>query len=598
MTDLERSTGILRFGLYEVDLRAGELRKSGIKVRLQEQPFQVLALLLQQPGELVTREEIQQQIWGGDTFVDFDHGLNKAISKLREALCDSSSEPRYIETVARRGYRFLAPVMRLRGSTGSGRPVTPRLRLAVLPFQNLSGDPKQEVFSDGLTEEMIIQVGQLQPAQLSVIARTSVMPYKGSSKGVQAIGQELQADYVLEGSVRRYGDQVHISAQLVQVSDESCLWAESYEREFADFFAIQREVARKIGTSLALELLPEKRQETPPQPATSAVAHEAYIYGRLLWNRRTELFVNEAIRQFSEALKLDPGHALAHAGLAKCYGMLGWYGTISAHEAGEKAIAAVERGLQIDSSLAEVQCSLALVKFWYEWDWMAAEAAFRRALERSPNYAAAHHWYGTFLNAMARFEEAEAAYNRAADLDPKSVTVEKSFADTHLFRREYGLAIERLRSVIEHDPRLYSAHYDLGRAYLYSGKYCEAVSSFETAMELSGNLAGTAVLGCALAKAGRRTEAEAILDDLRNPASQRSVPDAGVVLILASLGETEQALEFLEHAFERRCFWLVYLNVDPCYDPIRKEGRFSSLVRRMAFPKHRADQDSDFEASA
>jgi len=592
MTDLERSTGILRFGLYEVDLRAGELRKGGIKVRLQEQPFQVLALLLRQPGELVTREEIQQEIWGGDTFVDFDHGLNKAISKLREALCDSSTEPRYIETVARRGYRFLAPVMSLRGSMGNGRLLTRRLRIAVLPFQNLSGDPKQEFFSDGLTEEMIIQVGQLQPAQLSVIARTSVMPYKGCSKGVQAIGQALQADYVLEGSVRRYEDRVHISAQLVQVSDESCVWAESYEREFADFFGIQRDVARKIGSSLALELLPEKKQETTPPPTTSAVAHETYLYGRLLWNRRTEMFVNEAIRQFSEALKLDPGHALAHAGLAKCYGMLGWYGTISAHEAGEKASAAVQRGLQIDSSLAEVQCSLALIKFWYEWDWPTAETAFRKALERSPNYAAAHHWYGTFLNAMGRFEEAEAAYNRAAELDPKSVTIEKSFADILLFRREYSLAIERLRSVIEHDPRLFSAHYDLGRAYLYSGKYCEAVSAFETAMELSGNLAGTAVLGCALAKAGRRAEAEAILDDLRNPASQRSVSDAGVALILASLGEVGQALEWLEQAFERRCFWLVYLNVDPCYDALRQDPRFRSLVRRMSFPATACDVEA------
>ncbi len=597
MTDLEHSTGILRFGLYEADLRAGELRKSGIKVRLQEQPFQVLALLLRQPGELVTREEIQQEIWGGDTFVDFDHGLNKAISKLREALCDSSTEPRYIETVARRGYRFLAPVMSLRGSTGNGRPVTRRLRIAVLPFQNLSGDPKQEFFSDGLTEEMIIQVGQLQPAQLSVIARTSVMQYKGSAKGVQAIGQELQADYVLEGSVRRYGDRVHISSQLVQVSDESCVWAESYEREFADFFGIQREVARKIGASLALELLPEKKQEAT-RPAPSAVAHEAYLYGRLMWNRRTEMFVNEAIRQFSEALKVDPGHALAHAGLAKCYGMLGWYGTISAHEAGEKASAAVQRGLQIDSSLAEVQCSLALVKFWFEWDWPGAESAFRKALERSPKYAAAHHWYGTFLNAMGRFDEAEVAYNRAAELDPKSVSVEKSFADVHLLRRDYALAIECLRSVIERDPRLYSAHYDLGRAYLYSGKFCEAVSAFETAMELTGNLAGTAVLGCALAKAGRRPEAEAILDDLRNPASQRSVSDAGVALILSALGETEQALDWMEQAFERRCFWLVYLNVDPCYDSLRKEARFRSLVRRMAFPESASIRDSDFEASA
>ena len=580
---------ILRFGLYEVDLRSGELRKDGIRVRLQEQPLQVLSLLLRQPGEIVTREEIQREIWGGDTFVDFDHGLNKAISKLREALNDSPSAPRFIETIARRGYRFLAPVSSAQVAAGNGRPVVKKQRIAILPFQNLSGDSSQEFFSDGLTEEMIIHVGQLQPAQLSVIARTSVFPYKGSGKGIQTIGNELQVDYVLEGSVRRFNDRVRISAQLIQVSDESCLWSETYDRELADVFTIQHEVARKIGASLAFELLPEQRPEPVAPPTNSAQAHEAYLYGRFLWNRRTEESVLEAMRQFREALKIDQGYALAHAGIANCYGMLGWYGTLSPKEAGEKATSAVHRALQIDPRLAEAQFSLALVKFWYEWDWAGADAAFKRSIERSPNYAAAYHWYGAYLNAMGRFDAADYAYRRAAELDPISIAVEKTAADTLLYRREYNEAIVRLRSVIDRDPRFFTAHFDLGRAYLFAGRYAEAVSSLETAIELSGSLAGTAALGCALAHAGRRAEATAILQDLVCPASQRSVSPTGVASILLALGDREQAFEYLDKAFDNRCFTLVYLEVDPSFDSIRAEVRFCSLLKRMGF-RNGADQ--------
>jgi TolB-like protein/Tfp pilus assembly protein PilF len=589
---------ILRFGLYEVDLRSGELRKNGIRVRLQEQPLQVLSLLLRQPGEIVTREEIQREIWGGDTFVDFDHGLNKAISKLREALNDSPTTPRFIETIARRGYRFLAPVNSAQVPAGNGRPVVKKQRIAILPFQNLSGDSSQEFFSDGLTEEMIIHVGQLQPSQLSVIARTSVAPYKGSGKGIQTIGNELQVDYVLEGSVRRFHDRVRISAQLIQVSDESCLWSETYDRELADVFTIQHEVARKIGASLAFELLPEQRPEPVTPPTNSTQAHEAYLYGRFLWNRRTEDSVLEAMRQFREALKIDQGYALAYAGIANCYGMLGWYGTITSKEAGEKATAAVHRALQIDPRLAEAQCSLALVKFWYEWDWSGADAAFRRSIERSPNYAAAYHWYGAYLNAMGRFDEAESAYRRASELDPMSMTVEKAAADTFLYRREYNEAIARLRTIIDREPRFYSAHFDLGRAFLFAGRYADAVSSLETAIELSGSLAGTAALGCALARAGRRAEATAILEDLMCPASQRSVSPTGVASILLALGDRDQAFEFLDKAFDNRCFWLVYLEVDPSYDCIRSDARFCSLLKRMGF-KRGVDQNlADHQALA
>ncbi|HEX6879501.1 MAG TPA: tetratricopeptide repeat protein [Terriglobales bacterium] len=585
MHETAQGTRILRFGLYEVDLRNSELRKDGVRIRLQDQPLQVLTMLLREPGEIVTREEIQKELWPSDTFVDFDHGLNKAVSKLREALNDSPSAPRFIETVARRGYRFLAPVKYVQNHFGNGRSIAKRIRVAILPFQNLSGDPQQEYFSDGLTEEMIIQVGQLQPSQLSVIARTSVMPFKGSPKGIADIGQELQADYVLEGSVRRFHDTVRISAQLVQVDDETCLWSETYEREIADVFTIQREVARKIGASLAFELLPEQKPEpSVAKPTNSALAHEAYLHARFSWNKRTEDSVNDAIHQFSEALKSDPGYALAHAGLANCYGMLGWYGAITPKEAGEKAIASVQRALQIDPRRAEVQCSLALLKFWYEWDWASAEAAFRKSIENSPNYAAAQYWYGSFLTAMRRFDEADRAYRRAAELDPKSATIEKAFADLYLYRREYGEAISRYRRIIEREPRFFEAHHDLGRAYLFSGRHPEAVAALESAIELSGSFAGMATLGYAFAKAGRMAEASSIIEDLKHPASQRGMSPAGIATILAASGETEEALCYLEQAFETRSYSMVSLDVDPVYDSLRPETRFKRLLRRMSFP--------------
>jgi len=597
MHEVAHGSRILRFGLYEVDLRSGELRKDGIRVKLQEQPLQVLTLLLRQPGEIVTREEIQREIWGGETFVDFDHGLNKAISKLREALNDSPSSPRFIETVARRGYRFLAPVSMAQSTSSNGRPMVQKVRIAILPFQNLSGDPNQEFFSDGLTEEMIIHVGRLQPSHLSVIARTSVMPYKGSSKGIQTIAQELQADYVLEGSVRRFHDRVRISAQLIQVSDESCLWSETYERELADVFTIQLEVARKIGASLAFELLPEHSPEPAPKPTDSPLAHEAYLYGRFLWNRRTEASIHEAIDQFKDALKMDQGYALAYAGLANCYGLLGWYGALSPKEAGEKASAAVQRALQIDCRLAETQSSLALLKFWYEWDWPGADTAFKKSIERSPNYAAAYHWYGSYLSAMRRFDEAETAYERALELDPMSVTIEKEVATTHLYRRNYAEAIARFRTLIDREPRLFTAHFDLGRAYILAGKYSDAIAALETAIELSGNLAGTAALGCAFARSGRTADARSILDDLENSSSCRHVTPLGIAQLLLSLDQKDQAIEHLEMAVQRRAFSMVFLEVDPGFDTIRDDSRFQVLLKRMGF-RQPEDLAGDRQASA
>jgi tetratricopeptide (TPR) repeat protein len=295
------------------------------------------------------------------------------------------------------------------------------------------------------------------------------------------------------------------------------------------------------------------------------------------------------MRQFREALKLDQGFALAHAGLANCYGMLGWYGTIPCKEAGEKATAAVHRALQIDPRLPEAQCALAMVKFWYEWDWAGAETAFRRAIERSPNFATAYHWYAAYLNAMHRFDDAECAYRRASELDPRSITVEKASAETALYRREFSEAVTRLRSIIDRDPKFFAAHYDLGRAYLFAGKYADAIVALEASMELSGSLAGMPALGCAMARAGLKVEANAILEDLKTPASQRNISPTEVASVLVALGKNDEAFEFLDKAFDAHCFRLVFLKVDPAFDLVRSDQRFCSLLKRLGLSEPSSD---------
>src|SRR5271165_3895357 len=320
---LATSASQIRFGVFEVNLSTRELRKKGHKLRLQEQPFQLLTLLLERPNEVVTREEIQQKIWGADTFVDFDHGVNRAINKLREALGDSADNPRFIETLSRRGYRFIAPVqLDLQPSDSSKK------MLIVLPFSNLNLEADQEYFADGLTEEMIAHLSRLNPERLGVIARTSAMQFKKTSKTIKAIGQELGVQFALEGSIRRAGDRVRITAQLIQVRDQTHLWAESYDRGLKDVLEIQSEVAERIARSLAVELVPERQALGALSVTGDTEAYEFYLRGRHYLNQRVELGYSKAIDYFNRAIQKDPGYAPAYAGLADAYSVIGFYGAI------------------------------------------------------------------------------------------------------------------------------------------------------------------------------------------------------------------------------------------------------------------------------
>src|SRR6266704_2770847 len=451
---------IFRFGIFHLDLKAGELRKAGVKVKLQDQPFRVLATLVDRAGQVVTREELRQNVWPTDVYVAFDQGLNNAIKKVRDALGDSADNPRFVETVARHGYRFIAPI-----SAGQQRPSEPpfrsRLRtprniafigltaacllaaltnwtwhrsatrarpspekavLAVLPFDNLSRDPDQEFFSEGLTEEMITQLGKLNPERLTVIARGSVATYKGSSLTVNQIGRELHADYVVQGSVRRASDRVRITVQLIQVRDQTDLWAESYDRELKDILALQDSVVRSIANQIRITLTPEQQRRLASPRQLEPAAYEAYLKDRYYWNKRTADGMQKASIYFQQAIDRDPAYGAAYSGLADCNSGLTWHGFNPPAEALPRAEAAARKAIEIDSLSAEAHASLALV-LNHQSDWAGAEREFKRALQLDPHYANAHHWYGDYLSIRGRHDEALLEARQALELEPLNLMI-------------------------------------------------------------------------------------------------------------------------------------------------------------------------------
>jgi TolB-like protein/Tfp pilus assembly protein PilF len=566
---------IVRFGTFEADFNGGELREHGLRIRLPRQAFQILDRLLAHPGAVVTRAELRQLLWPGRSYMDFDHGLNKAVNRLREALGDDAANPRFIQTVARRGYRFLAPI-----AQEPDQAAPRRIRLAVLPFENLGPKAEQEFFGDGLTEEMISELGRLSPARLGIIARTSAMQYKHSDKRVDEIGRELNVDYILEGSVRCMEGRVRITVQLIQVDDQTHLWAQSYDRDLADIFQVQREVASRVADSLAFELVPEF---SGSGKIASPHAYEAYLRGRYFWNRGSDSDARIAIEYFQRALQHDPSYALAWSAMADCYGRLVWYAALSPADGGELAKAAATRALELDPGLGEAHASLALVLFWYDWRWPEAENEFRRAAELAPNNADAHNWYAAHLNVMGRFDEAASQQRIAEELDPLSLTIAMNAADPSYFARRYDQAIEHLKSVLTREPRFIPAHYNLGRAYAAKGDYEEALSAFETAARLSGNRQASAAQAYACARTGRLAEAKRMLEEMERLSKTRYLPAPQLGLIYLGLEEPEKALDLLEQGFEEKSYWMIYLRADPLYDGLRSHQRFTRLIERLKF---------------
>jgi len=569
---------VVRFGVFAADLQTGELRKQGVKVRLQQQPFQILAILLERPNELVTREELRKRLWPAETFVEFDRGLATAVKKLRQALGDSANTPRFIETLPRRGYRFVGIV--------DAEPRAARVILAVLPFENLSADPKQEYFSDGMTEEVIAQLGRLNPQRLGVIARASAMRYRNTDKSIDQIGQELGADYILKGSVRRAGNLVRVAAELIKVADQTHLWAKSYERDWADVVAIQGEVGSRITHSLAIELLPAQQTTMARASTANPKAHEVFLKGRYSLNKGTAEGLKRAIEHFEQATSTDPGYAVAHAGLATAYDLADYFRVLPARQAFPRAKAAAIKALELNEMLAEAHNALAFATLFFDWDWAAAERIFMEAFEINPHFATARHWYGFCLGMLGRVAEALREIRRAQELDPFSLII-RTHLGLMLYRaRRYDEAMEQFCQTLEMESRFAAAHYFLGWAYEQKAMYEETISHLETAMVLSERSPDTlAALGHAYGVFDKKAKAQKLLKELRELSGRRFVSAYDFAILYAGLGEKDQAFEWLERAYEERSFSLVMsLKAEPRLDNLQSDPRFQDLVRRVDLP--------------
>ncbi len=569
----------MRFGVYEADLHAGELRKNGRKIRIQEQPFRILAALLERPGELVTRDALRERLWPGRTFVEFDHGLTVAIGKLRDALGDSADNPVFIETLPRRGYGFIAPVEKPDGSSyyalaglprdSSRQSTSPvasvpgihralrwagaifvaaslgggiyvaghmapahlrlppsRIMLAVLPFTNLSGDAGQDYLNDAMTEELITHLGRLDPDALGVIARTSVMRFKNSASDVKQIARELGVAYVLEGSVHRGNAEIDVTGKLIRAGDQTLLWAETYERPLTDVFSIERDVTLKIAQSLALRLVPKREAVLARAGTLDTTAYDDYVRGSSALREGTEAGFRQALDCYQQALNHDPGFAMAYAGLGKTHFLLGDYHFESAAESASKAEAAVTQGLAADPSIPELYVLRAGLLSRRSPP-QPIEEAYRRAIELNPSDADAHVEYALFLRGAGRMDEARREIESALVLDPLSPHV-------HLVAGWVSISADRLDDARSHleralqlEPQFPSAMYFLGRVDERRNRFDSAIQWFEKSVAASGRTPKYLhALGIAYARAGRRDDALKLFEELRGQSKNRYVdPD-------------------------------------------------------------------------
>jgi TolB-like protein/DNA-binding winged helix-turn-helix (wHTH) protein len=632
------SRPLVRFGIFEVDLRTRELRKRGVKIKLQEQPFLVLETLLDRPGELVTREELRRKIWPADTTVDFELGVNTAVNRLRLALGDSAENSRYVETLPRRGYRFIAPiVMEAEAARGKlppplaasrrgprqskwwsaplagaalitlaavaigldvgglrqrlfGTPGPPPIRsLAVLPLQNLSGDPSQEYFADGMTDELITELGKI--GALRVISRTSVMQYKGAQRPLPQIGRELNVEAVVEGSVVRSGDRVRITAQLIYAPRDQHLWAESYEGDLRNILNLQSDVARAIADQIKIKLTPEERARVSGERPVNPEAYDLFLKGMNAAGQSSDPSV--AIKYFQQATEKDPGFARAHTELADLYNHLGNGELLSPQETYPWARTAALRALAVNETLSAPHDALAWTKFRYDWDWSGADKEFKRALELDPNDAQTHADYFGYLILMGRFGEAGAQIKRAQELNPLYLPYHVGVADLYYCSRQYDRAIAQLRETIQifHlEPELAGPHTLLGKSYKEKGMFEEAIAEDRkaAALPLLGEYRGTplylALLGNAYGAAGKRAEALNTLQQLKDLSKQKYVSPYDLALVYLGLGDKRQTFMWLDKAYRARSNEMSNLKQDPIFDSLRSDRRFQDLLQRMAFP--------------
>jgi TolB-like protein/DNA-binding winged helix-turn-helix (wHTH) protein/Tfp pilus assembly protein PilF len=635
---MDLSSPIFRFGPYESRPRTRELFKHGSRLKIRPQPLQILNLLLSRAGGVVTREELRQELWTSDTFVDFERGLNSSVMELRAVLGDSAARGPYIETLVKIGYRFVAPVEVIERSLGAVHPepklvvaipteqdvardipavhtkphkrfwrwgiilaaaialvtvlayvqssrerhklASGRIMLAVLPFENLTGDASQDYFSDGLTEEMIAQLGRLDPNRIGVIARTSVMHYKNTPVQLPQIAQDLRVQYVLEGSVRRGSDRVRINAELIQVKDQVPLWSRQYDRELSNLLALQGEIAHQVGEEIQSALGDGRNAaNSPPSiaaPTTSYEAYDLYLKGRYFWNKRNAQSFRQAAEYFQLAIDKDPGYAPAYAGLADTFALMSSYGYAPPAEFIPKARAAALKALQIDESLAGAHASLAVIAQNYDWDWPTAEREYRRAIQLDPSYATAHQWYAECLGFEGRFDEAFAESDRARKLDPLSLIISADYAALLYFSRQYDRSIEEFRRVLEMEP-------NFPRAYIVifplveKGLYAEALADVDKWNRVVDSPWPLAVQVYVYARSGQMAQARLTLQKLQRTDQRQFMDPAAILMAHVGMDNKDETFAWLQKCYDARSP-LTTLKVDPMYDPLRSDPRFQKFL--------------------
>jgi len=629
MTNSPASFEIAQFGEFEADLRSRELRRNRANVRLPHQSFEVLAMLLEHPGELVTREDIRKRLWPADTFVDFDHGLNNAVNRLRESLGDSAEAPQFVETLPRRGYRFIAEVRRpnrpdrtpppteltfatqanrrigrlrltagliglailltgtlyLAGPRIWGRHVhAERVKLAVLPFENLSGQPEEDYLSDGLTDELITQLGGLEPAHLGVIARTSAMQYKRSGKSARQVGLELGVDYILEGTVVREGNLVRVAAKLVQVTDQTLLWTESYERNLGHIQAFHGEVARDVVRRIQGQMTPQKQATFSPARPVNPDAYEAYLKGLYFWNRFTNPDFHQSVEYFQQAIEKDANYAPAYASLAASYANLVEFGE-PPMDLYLKSEEAARRAIELDGTSSQAYATLAWSLFYYHHDWQEAQRDLLRAIELNPSNSYAHMLYAKYVAALGRFDEAREQAERARQTDPMSLAVNVVAAQVLFYGRQYDVALIRLRELLEVDRNFAPTYWTLAHVYEAMGKQDEAWQSMLKTFDLgSGHVAWFTQLENVRVRSGWRAAWKQWIKGMLDIGSPGYLQPYYLVGPYLDLGRDQEAIAWLVKAAEVHDVEIVFIKVDPRFDRVRANPRFQEIVGSLRFP--------------
>jgi TolB-like protein/Tfp pilus assembly protein PilF len=568
-----------RFGEFELDISAYELRRDGQPVHLERHPMDLLILLVERRLQLVPRADIVKRLWDPGVFVDVEMGVNTAIRKLRQALRDSRESPAFVETISGRGYRFIAPVK----AVLLGRTQQAIESVAVLPFANDSADPDAEYLSDGISETLISNLSQI--GNLRVVARNTVFRYRGKDIDLQKAGNDLHVRAVVSGRLLQRGDTLIVRAELMDVATGAQLWGGQYYRKTEDVFALQEDLSREISEKLQLQLSGNEKQRLTKRYTEDSEAYRLYLKGRYHWNKRSPEGLQKAVEYFQQALDKDPTYSLAYAGLADTYAYLSFFSLVAPREAMPKAKAAAMKGLEIDNDVAEAHVSMGYVSFAYDGDWAAAGKHFDQALTLNPAYSRAHTFYPLYLSSLGRSEEALEVAKHAVDLDPASPAASHSLAVQLYLARKFERAIEQAHGTLDMDANFAISYAVLGEAYLARGMYREGLSALEKYSVLSRRCsASLALLGYSQARLGERKQSIQIIDELKAASKESFVPALWVALIYAGLEEREQAFTWLEEALEERFNRLAYLKVEALWDPLRSDPRFADLLRRVGFP--------------